>query len=251
MSRFMKFVSLFLVLAVFAMFAMGSGSSDSESKGSDQGGAAGVNANAASADEAMWSVGEASVRTWYDSIGSHWIQVIVPVTNVGTVNIFGEACSIDLEDESGHLVDTMSLVSFFPQVLQPGETGAYCEETILDDGIGDNLKALPHVKLQKAKVDCQRLEVSDLDISDEQYFGIKVTGRIENKTSDEISSPYVVAILYDNGGKIVGTTLDITDAVAAGDKIGFSSNASTLPDDVTASTIARYEVFAYPHQFQF
>ena len=203
-------------------------------------------------EEAAWEVGEASAVTYTDSIGSTWIQIVCPVTNTGTKNLYLSAGTMDLEDQDGHLVDSLNLVSVFPEVLQPGETAYYYEETILDEGAPAGLRVLPHVKVKEAKVDCIRYEISDVAVSDEQYGGVKVTGRVENTTSEGESFVQIIALLYDADSNLIALPFTyITDELAAGDKIGFSMSSFSVPDSVTASAVDHYEIYAYPQQYQF
>lgn len=205
----------------------------------------------AAVDEVMWEIGEASSVVWTDSIGTTWIQIAVPVTNTGSANLYLNSGTMDLEDETGHLLDSESLVSAYPQVIQPGETAWYYEETTLD-AEARQITVVPHVDVDKAKVECIRFEVSDLSLKDETYGGISVTGRVENATADTESMVYVVALLYDANDGLLGQAFTIlTDELAAGETIGFSASSFSVPDSVTADSIARYDVYAFPYQFQF
>ncbi len=197
-----------------------------------------------------WEVGEAKTSIWTDSIGSKWIKVIVPVVNNGTDNLYLGTGTIDLEDETGHLVDSLSMVSVYPQVIQPGETAIYYEETTLDESIEGDLTAIPHVDVKKASVDLIRYEVSDLELKDAQYGGVELTGRVENTTQEDGKLVYIAAIFYDEENEPVGSAFTImTNDLVAGDKVGFSANTFSLP--ITTDDIDHYDVFAYPTQMQF
>ena len=197
-----------------------------------------------------WEVGEGKVSTWTDSIGSEWIQVMVPVVNNGTDNLYLGSGTMDLEDETGHLVKSMNLVSVFPTVIGPGETAYYYEETTLDESIEGDLSVIPHVDVEKAKVDLIRYEVSDMDLKDKEYGGVELTGRVENTTQEDGTLVYVTAFLYNEDNELLGQAFTIlNNDLVAGDKIGFSANTFSLP--ITADEIDHYEVFAYPTQMQF
>lgn len=203
-------------------------------------------------EEAAWEVGEARAVTYSDSIGSLWVQIICPVTNTGTKNLYLSSGTMDLEDADGHLVESRSMVSVFPEVLQPGETAYYYEETILDEGSPTELKVLPHVKAKEATVDCVRYAISDTEFSDETYGGVKITGRVENTSSEAESFIQVIALLYDADNNLLALPFTyITDELAAGDKIGFSMTSFSVPENVTASAVDHVEFYAYPQQFQF
>lgn len=199
-----------------------------------------------------WEVGEGKTVVWTDSIGTVWCQIIVPVTNTGSENLYLSTGTMDLEDESGHLVDSRSMVSAFPEVLQPGETGVYYEEASLDIDVSTKLTVIPHVKVDKAKVDCIRYEVSDLELKNEEYGGVTLTGRVANTTNEEGVLVYITVVYYDANNEIVATAFTIlSDNLAAGDKIGFSAPTFSVPDSVKTDIIDHYEVFSYPTQYQF
>jgi len=203
-------------------------------------------------EEAAWEVGEAGVKVWTDSIGTQWIQIIVPVTNTGTKDLFVSDCKIDVEDSSEHLLDSIDYVEGYPQIIQSGETAWYYEETTFDGDASGGVNVLPHVSVKESKTKCIRLGVSDLDIKDSGYGDLTVTGRVENTTDEEQSSVYIVAFMYDSEGKLIAQAYDIMmDPIAAGDKMGFSMSTFSVPDDVTLDSVANYEVIAFPYQFQF
>ena len=197
-----------------------------------------------------WEVGEGKVQTWTDSIGSEWVQVMVPVVNNGTDNLYLSSGTMDLEDETGHLVKSMSMVSVYPTVIKPGETAYYYEETTLDEGVEGDLTVLPHVAVEKAKVDLIRYEVSDLELKSKESGGVELTGRVENTTQENGSLVYIVAFFYNEDNEPLGQAFTIlNNDLAAGDKIGFSANTFSL--QITADEIDHYDVFAYPTQMQF
>ena len=190
--------------------------------------------------------------TFTNSIGTNWVQIICPVTNTGTKNLYLSAGTMDLEDAEGHLVDSESLVSVFPEVIKPGETAYYYEETTLDEGMPMELNVLPHVKVKEAKVEPIRYETSEISVVNDDFTGIKITGRVENKTEEDGKLVYVTAFLYDADNTMIASAFTIlTDDLAAGDKIGFSMSAFSIPDYITAESVDHCEVFAYPQQFQF
>ncbi len=202
--------------------------------------------------DVAWEVGDCTAKTWVNSIGTTWIQIACPVTNTGKKNLYLSAATMDLEDMDGHLVDSQSYVSAFPEVLKPGETGYYFEETTLDEGMPTELKVLPHVNAKESKVDCIRFETSEISITDEQFGGVKVTGRVENTTDEDHEFVYVVAFLYDANNQLIGSEFTIlNDELLAGDKIGFSMTGLGSPEWLTAGAVDHYEVYAYPQQYNF
>ena len=260
----MKKVLTIVLVAMLSLAIVACGSSDSGSSSGDkkeeteteeaeeEAEAEAEEAAEEEVEEVAWEVGEAQAVVWANSIDTQWVQMIVPVTNTGSKNLYLDSAKIDLEDETGHLIDSKDYISGYPQVIQPGETAYYYEETTLEGVEAENITAIPHVDLSEAKVECIRLDVSDLDIVDDGYGDLKVTGRVENNTGEDQDSVYIVAFFYDGEGKLIGSALDLSfDTLTAGDKVGFSATSYSLPSDVTLDAIANYEVVAFPYQFQF
>ena len=195
-----------------------------------------------------------NVAVYTNSIGTTWIQTIFEVTNTGTVDLYFSSGSYDLENQDGSLVASRTMVSVYPNVVSPGEKAYYYEETILDNysGDGSDLVLLPRISVKDAKIENIRFPVTDITISDNSYLGIKTMGRVENTSSEDESMVYIAIVFYDENNQPIGLDFTILmDVLAAGDKIGFETTALSLPPSVTVDSVASYEAFAYPLQFQF
>ena len=262
-KKFVVIMILIIALATMALSACGSSdsgsssnsssSSSNSSSSSSNSGAENNSSNNAEPEEKVedvaWEVGEAIINVWTNSIESKWIQVMVPVTNTGAKNLYFNSAKLDVEDESGHLLESMDYLSFYPEVLQPGETGWVYEETTFENE-GAPANVIPHLDFDEATVDCIRFNISDLDIRGDEYGDITVTGRIENNTDEEQTMINVVAFLYDENDMLIGMATTLEDSLKPGDKMGFSATSFSLPDSVNMDLIARYEVMAYPFQLQ-
>lgn len=199
-----------------------------------------------------YEITDIRARTWTNSIGSVWVQTIVEITNTGSTNLYLSSGSYDLEDASGSLVASQTMVSAYPDVLAPGEKGYMYEETTLDKAVDGELTVLPREDVEEATVDLIRFPVTEAEISDDTYGGIKMMGRVENTSAEEQSLVYIVAFLYDSNGSCIGQVFTIlTEELAAGDKIGFEMSGFSLPDDITSEAISDYVIYAYPMQYQF
>lgn len=194
-----------------------------------------------------------ATKLYADSIGTVWAQTIVEITNTGSVPLYLSSGAYDLEDASGALIAAQTMVSCYPDVVSPGEKGYMYEETTLDKATADmQLTAIPRPDIETAKVDDVQLTVSGTALSDGQYGGLNVIGRVENTTGAEQSLVYVVAVFYAADGTPLGLAFNIiTETMAAGDKIGFEINSFSLPDDITAASVDHFTVVAYPQQYQF
>lgn len=203
-------------------------------------------------DKEAYEITYSNVKTYTNSIGTTYAQVIVEIENTGTTDLYLSTGSYDLEDENGKLVTSNSMVSTYPDVISPGEKAYMYEEDMLDDPVDGALTVLPRPNIEKAKVDNIRFNATDVEISADQYGYLKAMGRVENTGSEAANMVYIVLILKDNAGTPIGQIFTIlTEDLAAGDKIGFEASAMSLPKDVTVDSIASYDVYAYPMQMQF
>ncbi len=258
MKKFIRIICLITVIALFSLFALGSGSDKSENKGADEvytGGsssgdvAVGENKITKSddSDKLDYTVGNESVSVTTDSIGTIYVTASFSVTNNGKQNIYLKSGSADIENSNGSLEDTLSL-SACPKILKPGETGWYYERGFYDGSEKSNIKLIGHPDIEKASADCIRYVVSDVSIKDERYSGAKVIGRVENTTSEEGTSVNVVANLFDSNGKLIAQESSYVDGgLDAGEKKSFE--IGSFNSWLKASNIAKYEVYAYPTQY--
>ena len=191
-----------------------------------------------------------SVRIWTNSIGSKWIQVAVPVKDTGNVPIYLSSMSVDVESSSGDLLQTISYINGYPDYLKPGETGYYYKETTCDFE-DDEVNLVTHLDVKSTHNEVIRYNVSDISFQDDNTFGVKVLGRVENQTDEEGSLVYVVANLYDSSNNLLSSCFTILDDnLASHDKIGFTLSQYSYRD-FTVADVASYEVYSYPTQFNF
>lgn len=190
---------------------------------------------------------------WVSSIGTTWEQTIVEITNTGTAPLYLGSASYDLEDGEGNLLSTESLVSFYPTVVDAGDKAYMYNETTFDGDPVEDVNVVPHIKAEKAKIENTRYPVSDIKISEDRFYGVKVMGRIENNTSEDLSMPEVAVVLLNADGEAIGVVFTyVMDGVPVGEKVGFEASGFSLPDSVTADAVADYVAFAYPSmQLQF
>lgn len=203
--------------------------------------------------EEEYEITYTSVKTYTNSIGTTYAQVIVEIENTGTTDLYFSTGSYDLEDQSGGLVTSSTMASTYPEVISPGEKAYMYEENMLDEAVEGELTVLPRPDAKKAKVSNIRYTVSDVEIFTDKYGFLKAKGRVENTSGvDEDGMIYVVFILKDEAGTPIGQMFTIImEDLAAGDKIGFEVSGMSLPDDVTTDVIASYDVFSFPLQMQF
>ena len=193
-----------------------------------------------------------SVKTYKDSIDTIWAQVIVEIENTGSFDLFLESGSCDFEDMEGNLVASKDM-SVYPQIIAPGEKAYYYDEMILDTLTEPaDLKIIPRPEIMESTTEHITYSVTDISIMDNRYGGVKVIGRVENTTESEESMIYVAITLFNEAAEPIGLVFTILiDDLAPGEKVGFEATAMSLPDEITADSVASYTAVAYPYQFQF
>lgn len=270
MKKMVRSLTLVLCLALFAGMAMGSGSDSKDKESTKTTDKVEVSdskvdeteieesvtetettTEATEANVVEWEIGETEVKTWKDSINVGHVAVMVPVVNTGNTNLYLSAGTIEIVDSNNALVDSISLVSVYPQVLAPGETAYYYDTRLFDFDTDVEYGCVPHVDIEEASVDLIRYEVSDVTFSEDTFSDISAVGRIANSTEEDESMPYVAIIPKDADGKPLCVLMSIPDKVKAGDTMSFSATALSLPDDITLDMIDSFEAYSYPHQFQF
>lgn len=204
-------------------------------------------------NDSSYEITYAKAITYKNSIGTIWIQALFEVENTGTKPLYLSFGAYDLENETGALIKSSSMVSVYPDVIDPGEKAYYYEETTLDNVVDlIELNIIPRPSVEEAKIDNIRFPVTDFSITNTQYGDLKMLGRIENTSDESQTWIYIAAILFDENDVPIGQMFTIlTEEIAAGDKIGFEGSSFSLPENITAENIARHEVFAYPLQIQF
>ena len=197
-----------------------------------------------------YSVGTSIVKIVETSYGSKRITVAIPVTNISNTDLYLDTASIDIENSNGTLEDVLEYVSAKPDIIRPGETTYFFEETAYDGNETDNLDAVLHVEIKKSKNECLRYDASDVTVRDRSYFGIDILGRVTNNTGKDGDLVTVVANLYNSNDEIIGQEFTyLTEDLKAGQTRAFE--ISSLLSDISSSDVAKTEIIAYPTQYQF
>jgi len=191
--------------------------------------------------------------TWVNSIGTTWVQVIVEIENTGEAPIYLSSGSYDLKDASGSIIASKSYVSEYPRVVSIGEKAYLYDETTLDLPVTGTLTVVPRFNEKKATIQNIRYPVSGVTLVDTAYSGVKAIGSITNTSGEtEDGTIYVVVVLFDAQDHPIGILDDlISDDFPAGAEMGFEATSLSMPDEITKSSVARYETYAYPYQYQF
>ena len=196
-------------------------------------------------------MGEGRALVIEGAFGIICLQVSVPVTNTGSDTLYLDESTLNVEDASGNLVESLSYVPAYPMVLLPGETGWYSLETMLDEVPADDLTVVPELDVKVAEMEPVRFEVSDFVLGNAGLGGIRMEGNVVNTSDETVEMTYVAAQLYDENDPFLGLVLStLTDVIEPGGSVPFTGGMMTGPEDLKVETVARYELFAYPFQFQ-
>lgn len=206
-----------------------------------------------SVSAAPYEITYSNFTTFTDSIGTVWGQVIIEITNTGSNDLYLRSGSYDIKDNNNSLVATESLVSVYPDVLQPGEKGYLYDENTFDDLSTDEAYSVtPHLSIDNATIPCVRYDVFDTTLKEDDWGDLSLIGQVTNTSDEEGSLVYVVAILYDDNNAPIGILYTIlTDDLPAGETVGFEATALSLPPSVSADTVADTVIYAFPTQMQF
>lgn len=268
-SKLLRITSTCLALGVFACMAMASGSDTKKESSAvtikDQGTSAAENQQAAEVKEETTTVAEDEIKyevthTTFthhtNSINREEYTGIIEITNTGNTYLYLGSCKFDLEDDSGHLLQSDDYITSAPSVIAPGEKGYFFETHSIDDGVSlDNgINLVPVFTIEIAKKGSAAIvdyPVSDLDLRDDKYGGLKVTGRITNDTSEETSSINILicVVFFDSNGEILDVGFTYPDAIGPGATTSFEISTMFGNEKVKAADVSDYKVIARKYTY--
>ena len=188
----------------------------------------------------------------YDHYGMRQRDMYI-FTNTGTENLYLDIKSFDFETADGHLVDISTLPEITPKIVQPGEHSyIFADLNLKDKDLDVELVSKLSLDVEPARIECVRYEVSDITLSIGQYSDkVEALGRVKNTGDEATDSFYFVDIVAFDENDM---PLDVIDAmlnedIQPGDSMSF--RATTMYYFITSlDQIARYEVYAYPFDYQ-
>lgn len=187
-------------------------------------------------------------NAYRNSLGEVWVQVMIAVKNTSDVPLCLDYSTVTIqvsEDETQEL----SYVLAFPSVIGPGETGYYYEETPLEYEASGELALTAELDVSETTETLERYTVANDAISDSPYGGLRIWGTVEDASAQEGKLIYIAVVLFDEADKPVAVCYTIhTETGAASDSYELIS--FMLPEHITASTVGRYEVYAYPYNVE-
>lgn len=177
---------------------------------------------------------------------------LVEIKNTGTQPIYMGTCEYEIQDNYGHVLQTVTLVSSSHDVIPVGESGYYYSDFYLDEGVtADNgIRVFARINLEKSKQNAVRYSLSDLTLR-EGSSGPTVTGKVTNTTTEKDSLLYLVVIYYNKAGDVIDITGTNILGLEAGETRGFEVSGIMLNKGTTMDTIANYKVIAEKMYMQF
>lgn len=188
-------------------------------------------------------------RVGDNAVGQKSLQGIVMIQNTGNTNLYLGSSQFDVEDENGNIVAVENYINGYPQIIEPGEYGVYYESISSENlDMSKTYTLVPHLNIYKCNSTPIRFDVSDITFTHE-YSRIKALGKITNNTSQTYDTCIVAVIMYDAEKRIIGICTTVEE-YKAGETKGFEASYYSYFDE-TAEDVAWYDVYAYPHQYQF
>lgn len=200
-----------------------------------------------------YSIGEMTFYTYDDNSYYRFIQ---PITNTGNVPLYLKNCTLDIEDENGHLLSTESFISNCPDVISPGETGYFYNGLVslsTNDAVknASSIVAVPKLEIVESDEEPIVYRISDTSFTQDN-FSPSVVGRITNNTREDDSLVYVEAIFYGKNGNVIYITGTNIMNLLAGQTQSFKiSILPTSDENVSYENIANYKVIARKAHYQF
>lgn len=197
-----------------------------------------------------------SSKLYKSTSGEIRCYALVEIENTGADNLYLKDATFDFEDSQGGLWATCSgITSADPDIIAPGEKGYfYCNMGSVSGNIDENAdyKFKPSLKVEKAKNNIIRFDVTNLSISAGKYNTVDIIGRVTNNTNDDESLLWVACILYRADGTPIGACGTTLTGLDAGQTISFDISGSYLSDlDFQLEDVAEYRVYACKTQYQF
>lgn len=232
-TKLTKFLCVAFALLVFAVMAMGSGTSEKTDGASENSVPKEEKQTVATTEEetAKYEVGTPSVTLIESEYGlGTTIKVAIPVKNTGTADLLLNASTIDIKNANDKLVDTLEYVSAYPDTIASGETGWYFIKAPYDGNDKDGLKVILEEDIEKSKMGCIRYDVTEADVHKNSLGKAEFVGYVENQTEEDAILAKVAALIFDADKNLLGVADTYVD-LAAGEKTSFKVTFLDLSDE--------------------
>ena len=192
--------------------------------------------------------------TLYHDVGAYSDSyfAVVEIKNTGKQPIYMGTCNYEVQDNYGHVLQTVTLVSTSHDVIPVGESGYYYRNFSLEKGVStDNgIRVFAKISLEVSKQNAIRYSLSDLTLR-EGSSGPAVTGKVTNTTTENDSLLYIVVIYYNKAGDVIDIVGTNILNLEAGETRGFEISGIYLNDSTTLESITDYKVVAEKMYMQF
>lgn len=196
-------------------------------------------------DDAKSEILSEQLNKYEDSLGEANVEYIAEIKNTGTVTVALKNGSLDLEDTKGSIINSVSMVSFYPSTINPGES-AYVSESALDMGQSVNLndvgKAVLHYKVESTEpIEKPNVEITEFT-PQIKYERTSFVGKIQNKSGKSYKDIEIVSPIRDASGKLKTIAFSMIEELNANESKGFESNivVGNSQEDFSKSVIKPY-----------
>ena len=130
------------------------------------------------------------------------------------------------------LFRSLNYVALYPQVISPGEKAYYYQTAYLGDNIElDSIDAVLKVQAKKSKIEKIAFEVSDIEIHEDEYLGVSITGTVENKTEIDKLNVLVAVVLFNKDNHPIAVMPSFLSLLAS-EKSPFITRSLFTPEEV-------------------
>lgn len=204
----------------------------------------------------QYTISDLSFDYYTNSLGDIEYYGIVGIRNTGNTPIYMKKCVFDLEDKSGHLLQSDDMISEAPSWIAPGETGYFYNSLgslLLDDNISleNGLKLVAQITLKKATDTPVEYSISDTSLQKADSFAsFKITGRVTNHTTEDQPYLYIDIVLFDSAGKAIAISGTSVTDLYAGSTVSFDWSAYFINENITAEDVHSFKVIAQDNYYQ-
>ena len=180
-------------------------------------------------------------------------EMVVEITNTSDKPLYLDGRSFDLEDTTGHLLQTDDMISTAPDVILPGEKGYFYNQfgsSIGVDNPNEDIVFIPKYTVKEARTIPHDYPVSDISFRSDDW-GYTMVGRVQNDTDDPDLYVYANVIYYDAEGKCMGITGTNIYDIEPGDTQSFEISSMSIQNTFDPNAVDSYTIYMREHVYQF
>ena len=173
-------------------------------------------------------------------------EMVVELVNTSDKPLYLNARSFDLEDKTGHLLQSDDELSTAPGVILPGEHGYIYNQfaTPIDavDIPTEDLVFVPSYTVKDAAKTPHDYPVSDVSFKTAEE-GYTMVGRVQNDTPEPDFGVFANVIYLDKDGKCLGITGKFITDLGPGETRSFEIASMEIEKTFDPELIGSYKIF--------